>query len=126
MADRRYSTARWQRLRKGILRRDNGICQIAGPRCSVVASSVHHRIPSSQAPHLFWEPSNLVSACAACNYGGGRQVAVDNSRRRTEQLMQVIEEQAQTISELLERLAGYEGERPDPGLPRTPARPAIY
>jgi hypothetical protein len=75
---------------------------------------------------LFWEPSNLVSACSKCNYGGGRQVAADNSRRRTEQLMQVIEEQAQTIAELLERLQQYEPANPTVPMRRDRPRPAIY
>jgi hypothetical protein len=126
MSDRRYSTARWQRLRKAVLNRDGFVCRIQAPGCRGRAVSVHHVQASSQAPHLFWEPSNLVSACSKCNYGGGRQVAADNSRRRTEQLMQVIEEQAQTIAELLERLQQYEPANPTVPMRRDRPRPAIY
>jgi 5-methylcytosine-specific restriction endonuclease McrA len=108
MSDRRYSTARWQRLRKAVLARDGGICQIRGLRCTGYATTVHHRVPSSQAPHLFWESENLVAACLRCNYGGGARVGADNRRRRTAQLEQLVEQQAQQIDRLLEKLARYE------------------
>ena len=121
VADRRYSTARWQRLRKAVLNRDGHLCRIQAPGCRGRAVSVHHVQASSQAPHLFWEPSNLVSACSKCNYGGGRQIAADNSRRRTEQLEQIILQQDQRIQQLLERLQQYESEQP-----HKPPQPAIY
>jgi 5-methylcytosine-specific restriction endonuclease McrA len=35
------------------------------------ATTVHHRVPSSLRPDLFWEPDNLAAACSRCNYGGG-------------------------------------------------------
>jgi hypothetical protein len=76
-----------------------------------------------QAPELFWESSNLVAACGACNYGGGARVQEDNRRRRTAQLEQFIIEQQQEIARLVERLAYYEnGGR----LERERAEPRIY
>jgi 5-methylcytosine-specific restriction endonuclease McrA len=105
VADRRYSTARWQRLRRGILRRDGHLCRVQGPRCTGHATTVHDIIPTSQRPDLFWEESNLAASCPACNYGGGRQVAADNGRRRTADLLRTIEQQDQRIQELIERLA---------------------
>jgi 5-methylcytosine-specific restriction endonuclease McrA len=59
MSDRRHSTARWQRLRRQVIARDGGICQIQGPRCRGVANSAHHVLPSSQYPEQFWSPENL-------------------------------------------------------------------
>jgi 5-methylcytosine-specific restriction endonuclease McrA len=115
MSDRRYSTARWQRLRKAVLANYGYVCQLEGPRCTGYASTVHHLVPSSQAPHLFWEPSNLVAACGACNYGGGARVQADNRRRRTAQ-------QAQQIAQLVERLAYFEN---GGGLAQR-AEPRIY
>jgi 5-methylcytosine-specific restriction endonuclease McrA len=53
MSDRRYSTARWQKLRRAVLAHYGYVCQIEGPRCTGYATTVHHLIPSSQAPHLF-------------------------------------------------------------------------
>jgi 5-methylcytosine-specific restriction endonuclease McrA len=123
MSDRRYSTARWQRLRKAVLARDAHQCMIGGPRCRGYATTVHHQIPSSQQPELFWEPANLVAACGACNYGGGARVQADNRRRRTAQLEQFIIEQQQEIARLLERLAYYEN---GGGLERQRAEPRIY
>jgi hypothetical protein len=125
VSDRRYSTARWQRLRKAVLQRDGYCCRVQGPRCTGYATSVHHRAPSSAAPHLFWEPSNLVSACAACNYGGGARIAADNGRRRIEYLMRLVDEQARTIGELLDKLAQYETPPESPPA-RNPPRPAIH
>jgi 5-methylcytosine-specific restriction endonuclease McrA len=123
MSDRRYSTARWQRLRKAVLVHYGYMCQIQGPRCAGYANTVHHRVPSSQRPDLFWEPGNLVAACTRCNYGGGARVGADNRRRRTAQLEQLVEQQAQQIDRLLEKLAWYEhGGGPE----RQRAEPRIY
>jgi class 3 adenylate cyclase len=63
MSDRRYSTARWQRLRRAVLAHYGYVCQLEGPRCTGYATTVHHLVPSSQAPQLFWEPANLVASC---------------------------------------------------------------
>jgi 5-methylcytosine-specific restriction endonuclease McrA len=123
VSDRRYSTARWQRLRKAVLARDGHQCMIGRPRCRGYATTVHHQIPSLQSPELSWEPANLVAACGACNYGGGARVGADNRRRRTAQLEQFIIEQQQEIARLVERLAYYE----DGGrLERQRAEPRIY
>jgi 5-methylcytosine-specific restriction endonuclease McrA len=108
MSDRRYSTARWQRLRKAVLAHYGYVCQLEGPRCTGYATTVHHLVPSSQAPHLFWEPSNLVAACRRCNYGGGSRVASDNRRQQIAYLQQIVEEQQQQIDRLLEKVARYE------------------
>jgi 5-methylcytosine-specific restriction endonuclease McrA len=62
MSDRRYSTARWQRLRKAVLAHHGHVCQIQGPRCRGIANTVHHILPSSQYPELFWNPENLEAA----------------------------------------------------------------
>jgi 5-methylcytosine-specific restriction endonuclease McrA len=91
-----------------------------GPRCTGYATTVHHRVPSSQAPHLFWEPSNLTASCSSCNYGGGARVAADNRRQQIAYLQQLVEEQQQQIAEMAERLARYEG-----GAAKRPA-PAIH
>jgi 5-methylcytosine-specific restriction endonuclease McrA len=116
MSDRRYSTAAWQRVRRAVLRRDGRVCQVQGPRCIGHATTVHHIVPSSQAPHLFWAEENLVAACSRCNYGDGARVAAQNTRRTIEHLRALVEEQQQQIAEMAERLARYE----------RPKRPAIY
>jgi 5-methylcytosine-specific restriction endonuclease McrA len=116
VSDRRYSTARWQRLRKAVLAHYGYVCQLEGLRCTGYATTVHHRVPSSQAPELFWEPSNLAAACGRCNYGDGARVAAQNTRQTIEHLRALVEEQQEQIAELTERLAHYEH----------PKRPAIY
>jgi 5-methylcytosine-specific restriction endonuclease McrA len=45
MSDRRYSTARWQRLRKAVLAHYGYVCQLEGPRCTGYATTVHHLVP---------------------------------------------------------------------------------
>jgi 5-methylcytosine-specific restriction endonuclease McrA len=126
VADRRYSSSAWQRTRKAVLNRDGHVCMIRGPRCRGVATTVHHRIPSSQAPHLFFASENLVAACTACNYGGGSRARADNERRRIEQLEEIIVDQDQRIQQLLERLQQYEPLHPRPTRRRNPPKPAIY
>jgi 5-methylcytosine-specific restriction endonuclease McrA len=108
VSDRRYSTARWQRLRKAVLAHYGHVCQVEGPRCTGYATTVHHLVPSSQAPYLFWEPSNLVAACRRCNYGDGARVAAENTRQTIERLQQTIGDQQAQIDGLLEKLAAYE------------------
>jgi 5-methylcytosine-specific restriction endonuclease McrA len=73
-------------------------------------------VPSSQAPELFWEPSNLVAACPRCNYGDGARVAAENTRRTIEDLRALVIEQQEQIAEMAERLARSEHRK----------RPAIY
>jgi 5-methylcytosine-specific restriction endonuclease McrA len=119
MSDRRYSTARWQRLRRAVLAHYSYICQLEGPRCTGYATTVHHCVPSSQAPQLFWELANLVAACRRCNYGDGARVAAENTRRTIEHLRALVEEQQQQIAQMAERLARYEnGPSPEAALNR--------
>jgi 5-methylcytosine-specific restriction endonuclease McrA len=126
VSDRRYSTARWQRLRKAVLAHYGYVCQLEGPRCTGYASSVHHLVPSSQAPHLFWEPTNLVAACPRCNYGDGSRVAAENTRRTIERLRSLVEQQQQQIAQMAERLARYEDPEGVQGRPAKHPAPAIH
>jgi hypothetical protein len=98
---------------------------VQSPRCTGQATTVHHLIPSSQAPHLFWEPQNLQASCARCNYGGGRRVAVANSRETIARLQETVQQQEQRIEHLLERLAQLEqAGQPHPSRPAR--QPAVY
>jgi hypothetical protein len=82
-----------------------------------------HLIPSSQAPHLFREPSNLVAACRRCNYGDGSRIAAENTRQTIERVRALLEEQQQ-IAQMAERLARYEDA--DSAKLASAKRPAIY
>ncbi|HET6642757.1 MAG TPA: HNH endonuclease [Gaiellaceae bacterium] len=91
-----------------------------GARCTGYATTVHHLIPSSQAPHLFWEPSNLVAACRRCNHGDGSRIAAESTRQTIERFRALVEEQEQQIAQMAERLA----RREDQAVKRRV--PAIY
>jgi 5-methylcytosine-specific restriction protein A len=123
MRDRRYSTAAWQKLRRFVIARDGGLCQVQGPRCEVVASTAHHRLPSSQHPELFWDPANLEASCRPCNHHGAQVKAENRVNRQTiAHLERIIDAQAAEIEVLLHRLAQYEnGVEPE----RKRAKPAI-
>jgi 5-methylcytosine-specific restriction protein A len=84
--DRGYGYA-WQQLRKRILSRDCGLCQIKGPGCRFVAREVDHVVNKATAREKGWTDaqidaeSNLQSACEPCHRakteregGGGRHL----------------------------------------------------
>ena len=61
-ADSFYKSARWQRLRAMVLRRDGYQCQVSkryGKRGD--ATTVHHVFPREEFPDYPWEPWNLIS-----------------------------------------------------------------
>jgi hypothetical protein len=122
MADRRYSTAAWQRLRRAVIARDGGICQIQGPRCTQVATTCDHIYPTSTHPDLFWEPENLRAACGRCNYGRSPSI----QRETIAELRAEVERQRYEIDRLLEQLAAYERERSQATPRKTRQIPAIY
>lgn len=65
-------THRWRILKNKILSRDGHLCRLQLPCCTVVATTVDHRIPVAQggAPY---DHDNLQAACKACNdRKGGR------------------------------------------------------
>jgi len=116
-----YSTAAWQKTRRAILARDRYACQLRDPKCTGLATTVHHRLPSSQYPHLFFDPENLAAACRPCNYSGGREIQLANrtDRQLLNHYEQVIERQRAEIDELTRRLAECErGEAKRRAVPR--------
>jgi 5-methylcytosine-specific restriction endonuclease McrA len=114
-----YGTQAWRRTRRAILDRDSYRCQLQLPGCTQVATTVHHRLPSSQYPHLFYDWDNLCGACRRCNFAGGREVQLGNrtARQMLNHLEQVVERQKAEIDGLRRQLE--EHERPKPH--RTPA-----
>ena len=108
---------------------------VGGPRCTGIANTVHHVEPSSQAPHLLWEPMNLVASCARCNYSGGARLTAGNRRAANEQIAELkreneyLERVVQTLEERIESLAqalavAKDGPAQKPS--GKPAQPAIY
>lgn len=106
---------RWKRLRLAVLNRDGNICQIQGPRCRGVANTVHHVIPSSEAPHLFFDASNLQASCSTCNYSAGAYLTRDRRRAIIEQnkyLERVVQAQQERIIELENQLVNRPRAKP--------------
>lgn len=71
-AERGYGYA-WQQLRKKVLARDSGLCQIKGPQCCVVAAEVDHKVNKATARKQGWSDAeidtetNLQSTCKPCH-----------------------------------------------------------
>jgi 5-methylcytosine-specific restriction endonuclease McrA len=65
-----YSTPRWRTVRAYVLRRDSHRCQIQGPRCTSVATTVDH-IRELHAGGAAYDPANLRAACLHCNSSRG-------------------------------------------------------
>jgi len=70
--ERGYGYA-WQQLRKRILNRDAGLCQIKGPACRFVAREVDHKVNKAKAREMGWteaqidDETNLQSCCEPCH-----------------------------------------------------------
>ena len=80
------------------------------PKCTGIATTVHHLLPSCQYPHLFFDASNLAAACRHCNYSGGREIQLANrtDRQLLNHYEEIIERQRAELDELNRRLAAYE------------------
>jgi len=76
--DPRYTTPEWRRLRRLVLERDRGECQIRGTRCQGWATEVDHVVAVADGGD-FWGPANLRASCAPCNRGRGADMT--NARR---------------------------------------------
>lgn len=61
------STRAWRVTRARILLRDGHTCQIRGPRCTTIATQVHHKLGKS----ISEADCDLEAACANCNYDVG-------------------------------------------------------
>lgn len=73
-------TQAWRRLRRAVLDRDLGLCQIKGPRCTRYATEVDHIVPRVDGGAVF-DPANLRAACKACNSRGGGVIAAERAAR---------------------------------------------
>lgn len=63
-----YKSAKWERKRQRILRRDGFNCQICKRYGKLrLASHVHHIFPLEDCPDLAMVDWNLISLCTACH-----------------------------------------------------------
>jgi 5-methylcytosine-specific restriction endonuclease McrA len=74
------NTAHYRRLRRAILDRDLGLCQIKGPKCTRFATEVDHIVARVDGGAVF-DPANLRAACRKCNSSGGAAVAAARRAR---------------------------------------------
>jgi 5-methylcytosine-specific restriction enzyme A len=61
-----YRCARWRRLRLQVIA-DQPFCEFKDPGCTLVADEVHHVVKRLDNLALFFERSNLKSACRSCH-----------------------------------------------------------
>ena len=76
--DPRLATPAWRAVRRVVLDRDLGLCQIRGPHCSKWATCVDHIVDRADGGDMF-DPANLRAACRSCN--GWRSAQRTNVRR---------------------------------------------
>jgi 5-methylcytosine-specific restriction endonuclease McrA len=119
--DSRYGTAPWKKLRRQVLAEAGGVCEIQGPRCTGIATTVDHVVPSSQWPDGFWQRENPRASCPRCNFSGGAALAAESRRREQAKLYDLIWRQQSEIDSLRARLARYE----DANGARRARKPAI-
>ena len=78
--DPRYKTYTWQSIRKEILKRDKGKCQIEGSGCVGKATVVGHR-KSPKNGGAFYKASNLQAECTHCSsVRGGEKTHVNSDK----------------------------------------------
>ena len=68
-AEKHTKTSRWQKVRKQIIIRDNGVCQLCFARGFIENRrlQVHHMVKRTTDLSLAYEPTNLVTVCPPCH-----------------------------------------------------------
>lgn len=66
----------WRKVRRRVMLRDRGLCQIKGSHCTVFATQVDHVVPVLAGGALYDE-TNLRASCEWCN-----KSRADQSRKR--------------------------------------------
>lgn len=77
------STTAWRKLRRIVLDRDQGRCQVPiglGQLCGAPANTVGHVTPRSEGSPLLAPLDQLRAECGPCNYSHGARLG--NSQRR--------------------------------------------
>jgi 5-methylcytosine-specific restriction endonuclease McrA len=80
MIKRNGSTTRWRKIRLSILKRDNNTCYYCGTH---TANTVDHLTPLDKGGDNNF--TNLVAACATCNYSKGSRTEEQYIKARNKQ-----------------------------------------
>lgn len=76
-----YNSPAWRKIRRVVLARDGGLCQIRGPKCEVKATHVDHIEPWLSGGAVF-DDRNLRAACKTCNLSRVGRKGVGSVKRR--------------------------------------------
>ena len=68
-------------MREQVLR-EQPLCLICGPTCTLISTTVDHVLPLRDYPQLRYVRANLRGSCAACNYSRGAGPAQPPPRPR--------------------------------------------
>jgi 5-methylcytosine-specific restriction endonuclease McrA len=123
--DPRYGSLRWKQIRRQVIARAGGLCEIQGPHCTTTATTCDHVVPVSLGG-AFFAGDNLRAACKRCNYSAGPAIREAGIRQTLHELEELVEQQHDEIQRLLARIAELEGDgtRTPVGKPRP--QPAVY
>ena len=80
---------KWPVVRRGILERDEHLCQIRGEHCTIDANHVDH-IVSPRQGGAWWDPANLRAACARCNNSRPDQKRSERWRESSTEIVLVV------------------------------------
>jgi 5-methylcytosine-specific restriction endonuclease McrA len=79
-----YAGPEWQAVRRLVLDRDCGVCQIHGDKCKRRATEVDHIVNVDDGGARL-DPANLRAACKSCNVAKrNREVAARARRARVD------------------------------------------
>ena len=84
-----YGTKRWKSVRRLVLARAGGVCEMTAG-CPNVATTVDHIVPALELAMTgrlaeFYDPLLLRAACRPCNASGGASFGNRHRRRRRQQ-----------------------------------------
>lgn len=86
MGHPRYGTYRWRQVRKFVMRRDMGLCQIRLPGCRGTATEVDHIVRPEDGGSEYGQ-DNLRASCKPCNVAK-RNMELARRAKRADQKLQ--------------------------------------
>jgi 5-methylcytosine-specific restriction enzyme A len=81
IADPRYSTYEWRKLRARVIQQQP-YCALRLPGCTLYSKQVDHIVSANDRPDLFLVRSNLRGVCAACHHKRSAEQSKAKRRRK--------------------------------------------